>query len=203
MNQFKLMHFFWFFVLYPNLPALKEENSIQHLSSGLWLTDAALISRVRCIRAWLDPKVCASSSFAGLGLSALWCLNVVSDISTHQCPTPPSLSLSFQYSPNMTMSVWFYFFLFLYFCLFYPLLFLYPCTWYFFLFYFFFFNSIPTSPRIGPPPLLTHTHTHTPTPPPPPFHIGSSFPPPPPLSPRDLYGHADLWDSPWACWDSN
>lgn len=157
MNHFKLKHFFWVFVLYPNLPALKQKTVISTYHQDYdWLI-AVLISRVRCIRAWLDPKVCASSSFAGLGLSALWCLNVVSDISTHLCPTPPSLSLSFQYSPNMTMSVWFYFFLFLYFCLFYPLLFLYPCTWFFY--FIFFFNSIPTSPRIGPPPLLTHTHT--------------------------------------------
>lgn len=34
-----------------------------------------------------------ASSFAGLGLSALWCLNVVSDIATHLYPPPPSLSL--------------------------------------------------------------------------------------------------------------
>lgn len=30
-----------------------------------------------------------SSSSAGLGLSALWCSNVVSDISAHLCPPPP------------------------------------------------------------------------------------------------------------------
>ena len=183
MNQFKLKHFFWVFVLYPNLPALKEENSIQHLSSGLWLTDAALISRVRCIRAWLDPKVCASSSFAGLGLSALWCFKCCQwhiHSSVPYSPFPLSLFSVFTQHDDECVILFFPFFVFLFILpppIFVPL----HLIFFFILFFFLQFNPYFTSDWTTSPP-HTHTHTHTLCPQPPLQygillpHPSSSFP---------------------------
>ena len=57
MNQFKLKHFFWVFVLHPNLPALKEENSIQHNQDYDWLMQHWLVESGVSELGWILKSV--------------------------------------------------------------------------------------------------------------------------------------------------
>lgn len=146
-------------------PQQSSENQLQLISSNLiWLQKhvwnpssesdknaAPPCGEAGLLTLWWES---VSSSSDGLGLSALWCSNVVT--SAHLCPPPPSLSLFSVFTQHDDECVILFFSPFFCFGIFFlPLnfFFLWSCS--------FFFQSFLhlSSPLPSPPPFLTQTHT--------------------------------------------